>query len=588
MHVIEGIPVSPGVVIGRVFLLEQAHQRIARRQIPEHAVASEEARLDEALRLSIRELEVVRDQAAREMGPDAANIFSFHIGMLSDPSLTGPMHAAISREHLSAEYAVYRGMEDLASRFAQMRDSAFTTKVNDVRDLATRVLRHLIGEHKNRLAQLDHEAVVVAQDLTPSEAAGFDRTKVVAFATDFGGKTGHTSIVARALGIPAVVGCKELTRLAADGAQIIIDGDRGVVILEPEPQTIQEYYAIIEQRRLYQLSLAEVSDLEAITRDGTHVQILGNIEFPEEIESILRYGGEGVGLYRTEFLYLTRQTEPSEEDHFEAYKRCVEMLGGRTLVIRTVDLGADKYTQLRFETPERNPFLGLRSIRYCLQNLPMFRRQLRALLRASAFGPIKIMFPLITTLAEVRQARWVVRDVMEDLQEERIGFDPGIPLGMMVEVPSAALMADTFAREVDFFSIGTNDLVQYTLAVDRTNERVASMYSPVHPAVLRLVKEVVRAGRRHEIPVSCCGEAAGEREFMILLLGLGVRILSVTSSSIPLVKRLIRSVTIGQCERIAKRAISFDSDVEVFAYVRDQIRQIIPEDFDGRSAEASA
>lgn len=588
MQVIEGIAVSPGVVIGRVFLIERAHHRIARRIVAPEAAAAEEARLDEALGQSVRELEMVRDQALREMGPDAASIFGFHIGMLSDESLATPMREFIRRENVTAEYAAYRGFEDLASRFAQMRDSAFTTKVNDVRDLAARVLRHLLGEHQSRLAQLDHEAVIIAQDLTPSETASFDRTKIAAFATDFGGRTSHTSIVARALGIPAVVGCKDVTRLASDGTQIIIDGDRGAVILDPDEATILEYRAIIEQSRQYRLSLAEVSDLQAVTRDGAAVQILGNIEFPEEIESILRFGGEGVGLYRTEFLYLTRKTEPTEEDHFEAYQRCVKMLDGRTLVIRTVDLGADKHTQEQFETPERNPFLGCRSIRYCLQNMPMFRKQLRALLRASAFGPIKVMFPLVTNLIEFRQARWLVRDVMEDLQESGIDFDPHVPLGMMVEVPSAALMADTFAREVDFFSIGTNDLVQYTLAVDRTNERVAAMHSPVHPAVLRLIERVVEAGENHTIPVSCCGEAAGDAESALLLLGLGVRILSVTSSSIPPLKRFVRSVTIEQCERIARRAISFDSDAEVFTYVRDQIRQIIPEAIDGRSVEAGA
>lgn len=596
MELVKGIPVSPGIVIGRVFVLDDEHHRIPKRSVAPAAVPAELARLEQALATSVAELQRVREQAEKQMGAEAAKIFWFHIGMLSDKSLTDPMRAMVQSQRTTAEYAVYKTLAAWADRFAHMDDSAFTTKVNDIKDLAARVIRHLIGEHSSKLATLDHEAVVIAADLTPSQAAAFDRSKVIAFATDLGGRTSHTAIVARALDIPAVVGCKDLAGPASDGMQVIVDGDRGVVILEPTPAQIDEYRGFIEQRRLFQLSLDEVAGLPAITRDGFAVEILGNIEFPDEVASVLSHGGAGVGLYRTEFLYLTGNHEPTEEDHFDSYRRCIELLGHgappgappRPLVIRTVDLGADKYTQEQFENPERNPFLGCRSIRYCLKNLPMFRRQLRALLRASGLGPIKIMFPLITSTNELRQARHVLHDVMEDLDEEKIPFDHKIPVGIMVEVPAAAIMADTFAREVDFFSIGTNDLVQYTLAVDRTNEKVAGLFNPAHPAVLRLIRDVSRAARRHKVPVSCCGESAGELEFATLLMGLGLRTLSVTASSIPRVKRLVRSVSITQCERIARRAISFDSDVEVAAYVRDETRKIIPEAFDGRAAEERA
>jgi phosphoenolpyruvate-protein phosphotransferase (PTS system enzyme I) len=585
MQIVRGIPVSPGIVIGRIFVLDDEHRRIARRLVPADRVDEELTRLDAALGASVKDLEALRVEAERELGKETAGIFSFHIGALSDRALTDPMRNMVRDERVTAEYAVYKVLSRWADRFAHLPDATFATKVDDVRDLASRVLRHLIGEHQGRLAHLTHEAVIVANDLTPSQAAGFDRKKVAAFATDFGGRTSHTAIVARALGIPAVVGCKELGAIATDGTPIVVDGERGLVIVDPDEAKLDEYKGYIEQRKLFRLSLAEVTDLPGRTRDEVEVTVLGNIEFPEETESVLKHGGGGVGLYRTEFLFLTSQVEPTEEDHFESYRRCVKLLDGRPLVIRTVDLGADKYTQSRFEIPERNPFLGCRSIRYCLQSLPMFRRQLRAILRVSALGPVSVMFPLITSTSEFRQGKWLLHDVMEELAEEGVPFDRDIRVGMMVEVPSAAVMADVFAREADFFSIGTNDLVQYTLAVDRTNERVAHLYNPAHPAVLRLIRDVMRAARRHKVPVSCCGEAAGDLEMALLLLGLGLRTLSVTASTIPELKRLIRSVSIAQCERIARRAISFDSDVEVAAFLRDQIRKIIPDAFDGRSAE---
>jgi phosphotransferase system enzyme I (PtsI) len=300
---------------------------------------------------------------------------------------------------------------------------------------------------------------------------------------------------------------------------------------------------------------------------------------------VIKSGGTGVGLYRTEFLYLTSKTEPTEADHFKAYKRCVDLLKGRELVIRTVDLGADKYTQSREEVPERNPFLGCRSIRYCLRNLPMFKRQLRAILRASAHGPLKVMFPLITSLNEFRHGKLLMNDVMEDLAEDGIEFDRKIKIGMMVEVPSAALMAEAFAQEADFFSIGTNDLVQYTLAVDRTNERVANLYSPTHPAVIRLIRDVARTSRRHSLPLSCCGESAGDLEFSMLLIGLGLRTLSVTSSAIPSLKRFVRSITVKECEKVARKVMTMDSDVQVAGVLRERSRQLVPEAFEGPGVE---
>ncbi len=585
MDTLKGIPVSPGIAIGRVFTVDDGRRRIPKRNVRPDQLPIEHDRLWKALGASIHELGALRESTRVRLGEEAAKIFAFHVGMLSDASLTRPMHDLIDADNVTAEYAVYARMEELVRTFESMADDSFQTKVDDLRDLGGRVIKHLIGEHSSRLASVHANAVVVARDLTPSQTAAFDRRRVIAFATDLGGRTSHTAIVARALGIPAVVGVTGLSAASNDDVAIIIDGDRGTVVLDPDEPTLAYYRAQAESRRTVQVLLEESARLPAVTTCGTPIQLLGNIEFPSEIPQITRVGGDGVGLYRTEFLYLTGQVEPSEEDHFNAYQEAVTLSAGRPLVIRTMDLGADKYTQEREDEPERNPFLGLRSIRYCLQRLPMFKTQLRAILRASALGPIKIMFPLVTNIQELRQGKYLLNDVMEDLAEEGIKFDPHIQVGIMVEVPAAALMAGVFAREAAFFSIGTNDLVQYTVAVDRTNERVANLYNPFHPAVLSLVKLVSRAGARANIPVSCCGESAGDPEYALLLLGVGLRTLSATASSLPMLKRVIRQVSIHQCERIAKKALTLDSDAAVTAYVRDQARKIIPEAFDGRSAE---
>jgi len=585
MHAHRGVGVSGGVVIGKALVLDTEHGRIARRSIRAEQARPELTRFEEAVRISIAELGEVYKKAEKEMGKETAAIFRVHALMLADKSMIGKMRKMIETELVSAEYAVSHELGERADRFRASKDATFNTKANDIDDLASRVLHHLVGTGRQRLQHVAPNTILLARDLTPSQTATFDRTKIVGFATDMGGRTGHTAIVARALGIPAVVGCRDLTDPAQDGDTVILDGEKGVVLVNPTPDQIAEYRGYIEQTRVFRLSLDELSDMPAVTPDGVRIELHANIEFPEEIPSVFEHGGEGVGLYRTEFLYLTRDTDPTEKDHFNAYKKCVELCKGKPLTIRTVDLGADKYTQSRAEIPERNPFLGCRSIRYCLRNLPMFKKQLRAIVRASAFGPIRVMFPLVTTTSEFRSAKFHINEAMEDLAEDGVEFDRNIKLGMMVEVPSAAIMADTFAREVDFFSIGTNDLVQYTLAVDRTNERVANLYNPAHPAVVKLIRDVARAARHHKIPVSCCGEAAAELEYAMLLVGLGLRTLSVTASSIPRLKRMIRSVTVAQCERVAKQALSLDSDVQVSSYLRDRARKIVPEAFDGRSAD---
>lgn len=588
MEIHKGIPVSSGVVVGRVFVLDDERSRIPKRVVAHAETGAQAARLTDALERSRKELEDLRDRAQKELGDEAAKIFAFHQGLLSDVSLTGPMRKRIETDRVTAEYAASEEFNRLAGMFSRMGDDSFATKVDDVRDLERRVLRALIGEHRSALGAMGEGAVVVAHALTPSQAAGFDTGRVLAFATETGGRTSHTAIVAQALGIPAVVGVARLLDSASDGDTIIIDGDRGVVVLNPAPDTLASYQRHIERVRAFSIALGELADLPSVTLDGERVDLYGNIEFAREAATVVATGGAGVGLYRTEFLWLTSDHEPSEEEQFNAYRTTVELLKGRPLTLRTFDLGADKLTHAQAAEPEANPFLGLRSIRYCLQNLKMFKRQLRAALRASALGPVRIMFPLVTTTVELRQARMVLNDVMEDLEDEGTPFDRKVQVGMMVETPSAAVMAATFAREVDFFSIGTNDLVQYVLAVDRTNEHVAPLYTPAHPAVLKLLKDVIRAARREDIDVSCCGEMAGEVEYTMLLLGFGLRSLSLSPTAIPRVKRVIRSVDIPSCERLARRVGSFDSERQIAAFLRDAVRKIIPEAYDGRSVDESA
>ncbi|MGI9015338.1 MAG: phosphoenolpyruvate--protein phosphotransferase [Phycisphaerales bacterium] len=585
MEVIKGIPVAPGVVIGRAFVLDYVDERVPFRTVPPTEVDGQVQRFDAAVDAATTQLGELRDRAERELGREPAKIFGFHLGLLGDRSLLDPIRTRIRSEHVTAEYATASAFRSLAEQFRNMGNEVFQQKANDVLDLDRRLLEQLLGQSQIRLEHITEPVIIVAHELTPTQAASLDRDLVLALATDAGGRTSHTSIVARALNIPAVVGCQRVSLNINDGDEIIVDGDRGLVILRPDNETRTQYEAYRIEMVAYHTGLRKERSLDATTIDGVRIQLLGNIEFPEEIEELHAVGADGVGLYRTEFLYLTSKEEPSEEKLFTTYKACVELIRGKPITIRTLDLGADKYTQQQRIEPERNPFLGCRGIRYCLQNLPLFRRQLRAILRASAYGKLKLMFPLVTTTMELRQARMVMRDVMEELDESGIAFDSDIPIGVMIEVPSAAMMASAFARDVDFMSIGTNDLIQYTLAVDRGNERVANLYSAANPALLMLMKQVIRAGKKAGREVSVCGEMAGELTYTMLLLGFGLRTLSMASSLIPQVKRLVRSVDIGQCERLARKVGSFDSERQVLHYLRQQTRKILPEAFGGWTAD---
>ncbi len=582
----KGIPVSPGVAIAPAMVLDGEDQPIPRRTVAPSQIPAELTRLEGALSASTAEIQELKDKTAATVGQELAAIFGFHIGMLADESLVGEIRSAIQNQLITAEFAVYSVLKGLGKKFLQADSRYMRERVSDVWDLERRILRHLIGKARDELSHLKHNAVVIAHDLTPSQTASLDKSKIKGIATDAGGLTSHTAILAHALGIPAIVGLEDITSQVNTGAMVIIDGQRGVVTIDPDAEQLMQSRQEADRMVAFEDSLTEIRDLPAVTKDGTKINLQANIEFPNEIDQAIRNGAKGIGLYRTEFLFLASKAEPTEQQQYETYLEAIRNLDGKPLTVRTLDLGADKVFKLQSEageTIERNPFLGCRSIRLCLQNLPLFKTQLRAVLRASTEGPVRIMFPLISNIMELRQARMILSDVKEDLEDQGVAFGEDIPVGIMVEVPSVALQAKTFCREVDFMSIGTNDLIQYTVAVDRGNERIASLYSGAHPAVITLIREVTRAGDKAGVEVSLCGEMASAPEYTMLLIGLGLRSLSITPPALPEVKQIIRTVSIDQCRRVARKAVTFDSDREVANYLRDQVSKAIPGVFDGRS-----
>jgi phosphotransferase system enzyme I (PtsI) len=579
MEIKKGIGVSPGVAICTAVVLDAEDLLIPKRTIPDDQLDREVDRLNHSLHESEFDLQKLREQVTDSHGKEIGGIFDFHLGIVRDKALVKQIIAEIKSQKTTAEYAVSVVTRKYANQFASMTDRYFQERVKDVYDIERRILKNLIGQKHEDLAHLTSDVVVIAHDLLPSQTAALDRIHVKGFATDVGGRTSHTAIVARAMGIPAVVGMGNLTSEVNGGDIVIIDGGRGMVIVNPDADQLAEFREDAKKIVLMEKELALLADLPAETLDKHHVSVQANIESADDIPEAIKRGAEGIGLYRTEFLFLSLEREPTEEDHYAAYEVAMKNIGGRPFVIRTLDLGADKYTQAQMQNPERNPFLGDRSIRMCLHDIPMFKRQLRAILRVSVLGDLRIMFPMICTLMELRQAKMILNDVMEELEDEEIPFNRNIPIGMMIEVPSAAIMADQFAREVNFFSIGTNDLIQYTLAVDRTNERVAGLFCPAHPSVLRLVRDTIRAGQRNSISVSVCGEMAGDPLYTLLLLGMGLNTFSMNGPDIPECKRIIRSTTLEHAKQVARRVMSFDSERQVMHFLREETRKIIPEAF---------
>lgn len=584
MDIKRGIAVSPGVAIGPALVLDTEGVVIAQRTVPADQAEAEIRRLVFALHQAASDARDREKTLTEKLGKDIGDIFQGHANLYEDANLRRRVESLITEQHYSAEYAVSRHIRTIIK---SLEEKAANNQVAararaDFLDLEKNVLSRLMGINRDGSIPFAGEPVVVlANDLTPSETAQLDPKTVHAFATESGGPTSHTAIMAGALEIPAVVGLGRFLTDVSGGDMVIVDGSQGLLIIDPDDATLNHY----ELLRTQQMQAATASQLESlrdlpsITRDGVPITLMGNIEFPNEAGHCLERGAEGVGLYRTEFLYINKDTDPTEEEHYLAYRAVLATLGpDRPVVIRTLDIGADKFSSVSdLLSGEKNPFLGLRSVRLCLRNLPLFKTQLRAILRASVHGDIRIMFPMISTVMELRHCQHLLAEVKEDLEEAGIPFKPDVPVGTMIEVPSAALMADVLAREVDFFSIGTNDLVQYTLAADRNNENVASLYNPGDPAVLRLIRGVCEAALRCDIGVNVCGEMSGELVFLPLLIGLGIRHLSATPRKIPELKRAIRYLNASDAERIATEALRMETAREVTTYLREQMRRILPD-----------
>ncbi len=579
MELKKGIGVSTGVVIGPALLLDNDEIRIGRRAITLAEVAAEQQRLRTALTAASDDLRDLRERTRRNLGKEMAAIFDFHLALLNDPQLQAAFSQGIERDSHSAEFAVRRALREYGKHFTEHPDAYFRERVKDIYDLERRLLQHLMGAGKIRLEPTDQPVVIVAHDLTPSQTASLDKSKVRGIAIEAGGRTSHTAILANSLGIPAVVGLDSLTREVTTGDVLVVNGYSGVVIIDPDAATIEEHQKYEQRQVRYRTQLDSMRHLPARTKDGVDIKLFGNIEFPHEVDTALAKGAMGIGLYRTEFLYLAGGHEPTEEDHYAAYCRVLQCMGQRPVVIRTLDLGADKYSPFQDQVPEANPFLGFRSIRLCLGNLRIFKTQLRAILRASTRGDLRLMFPLISTPLELRQAKMVLKDTMEELDEQNIPYNPHLRVGMMVEVPSTALLPKPYVRDCDFLSIGTNDLIQYTLAVDRGNQRVASLYSAANPAVLRLIKNVIWSARSRRRAISLCGEMGGDPDFTLLLVGLGLRQFSVAPQHIPEIKKVIRSMNARHARQVAQRALGFEHTQQVMGFLREETRKILPDIF---------
>ncbi|MEZ6184414.1 MAG: phosphoenolpyruvate--protein phosphotransferase [Planctomycetota bacterium] len=580
MKFLTGIPVVDGVVIGEAYLLDTENYAITQRFVhpptPE-AAEREWRRFEDATERAKRGVESELDENVREkrLTDSTAKIFHGHKEMFDDPSIAKYVRERVFESYWSPEYAVSRKLNSIRKQWSGI--PILRQRLSDLDDVQSRWLQQLLGKKREGLRDLDRDVVLIARDLTPAQTANLPLKWVRGFATDFGGKTSHTAIIAQSRQIPAVVGVNGLTAMIGGGETVIVDGQEGRVIIDPDAGTIAQYRERQEKHERYLRELEELRLLPAETRDGTRVRIFANIEYPEEIESAIAAGAEGIGLYRTEFLYEHGRPEPDDETHYKAYAKAVELLEGKPLVIRTLDLGADKFTPEGYGH-EQNPFLGCRSIRYCLlERRDVFEQQLRAILRVSAKGDVRIMLPMISSLEELELAKKIIEGVKHELRERGVPFDEAIRVGIMIEVPSAALMADVLARHADFFSIGTNDLVQYTLAVDRVNARVAQLYQPTHPAVFRLVLQTIEAARRHKIPVSICGELSGEPHFALPLVGLGMRDLSMTSSTIPRVKRFIRSISALEAGRTIDKVLAQETATESLDLLLLRAQEIDPE-----------
>jgi phosphotransferase system enzyme I (PtsI) len=574
----QGIGVSPGVARGNIYVYS-----IADEVVPEYDVASEDvlkeiARFEQALIKTREQLHELQGRIATGIGSGASStILEVHLSITEDPALIEQVVKRLETDGKNVEFVFNDVSHKYITTLAELSDEFFRERAADVHDVTRRILRNLLGHDHRALSDLPANTIVIAHDLSPSDTTSIDRLHVTGFATDVGSHTSHTAIVARSIGLPAVVGLRNLSQFVHNGQPAVIDGYSGTLIIEPTEQTLFAYGELQVKRHSVQERLAALHDLPAQTLDGHRMILSGNIELPNDVPGVLAAGAEGIGLFRTEFLYLSRKDYPTEQEQYEKYVEVARAVKPNSVIIRTLDIGGDKFRSEDTTPPEVNPFLGFRAIRFCLANVDIFEAQLRAILRASAEGNVKIMYPMISGVAEVVQANEILQQVMHDLKKEGIPFDEQIHVGAMIEIPSAALTAEMIAPEVDFFSIGSNDLIQYTMAVDRVNEKVAGLYEPTHPAILRLIRGVVEAAHNNNIWVGVCGEMAGEPLFTPLLLGMGIDELSAASSSLPRVKEVIRRLTLREAQELAAASLHTNSGREVLAMLNTLLQRVDPD-----------
>jgi phosphoenolpyruvate-protein phosphotransferase (PTS system enzyme I) len=564
MQVLKGMGVSDGIAIGRAVCIETRGPEIFRFHIPEEQVEAEVERVREGARHAQTELKRVRAKAEEDLGNDLAAIFDAHVLLLSDRHFLGRVEERIRTHHVNAEWAVHKTAEELDDRFAHMDDTYLRERSEDLTDVSRHLLRSLQGIDHHDLSELPGDMVIVADDLTPSDAIRLGRERVIGFAIESGGRTSHTTIIARSLNIPAVAGLTGVIGRVSDEAPIIIDGETGTVVLHPTPEVLADYRerkAEIERR---DCELLATRELAAVTRDGVEVALMANIDLPEEVEEVALFGAAGVGLYRSEFLYIEKSPRlPTEEEHVQIYRHLIELAAPHPAIIRTYDLGGRKLAREMMATEEENPVLGLRGIRLTLARPEVFRVQIRALYRAGIYGDLWVMLPMVSTVEEVRQFRAFAGEVMAEMEREGVPFRRDVRLGVMIEVPSAAMIADLLANEADFFSIGTNDLIQYSLAVDRNNEHVANLYQPLHPAILRMLRFAIDSARAAGIEIGLCGEMAADPRYALLLVGLGLRRLSMSPRQVPEVKSWLREATAAELGELAASCMSYSTAAEV-------------------------
>jgi phosphotransferase system enzyme I (PtsI) len=564
---IDGIGVSQGIAYGKTFVLEREGISNVKHSIPADKVEAEITRFEDAINKSRHQLKKFQQKIKNELGDSHAAIFDSHVLVLDDPMLIEPAKKMIRDERVNPEYAIAEIFTAYLEKLEKFDDPYLKARIADFRDVGRRIQMNLAGVEKHPLANLPDKVIVVAYDLSPSETASMDKEKVIGFVTEAGSRSSHTAIMAKALEIPAVVGAPGVTKAIKTGDTIIIDGTRGTVIISPDEETLKEYQV---QRKKQTLSAHEIEKsrkLSSETIDGIRIRLAANIELPNEIEHVKLHGARGIGLFRTEFLYLHRDELPTEEDSFKVYRHVVKTMAPDSVTIRTLDIGGDKFVSQLNLPREINPFLGCRAIRLCLQRRDLFKTQLRAILRASVYGTVKLMYPMISGIQELREANIILEETKAELKKEGIEYREDIPVGIMIEIPSAAVTSDILARETDFFSIGTNDLIQYTMAVDRGNEQVAYLYDPLHPAVLRLLKQVIDSAHRYGIGVSMCGEMAGDPAFTPILLGLGLDEFSMAPADILAVKNSVRSIRMEDARKLTQEILELSTSEEIKEYL---------------------